>query len=154
VFLRKAGIDMLHVPYVNSSQMISDVLSGEVPVYFTFLGPINPYLRTGQLKALAVASERRMPAWPDIPTVVELGYPEVAPNPWNGVLAPAGTPPEIVDRLYRELSRIVQQPEVRESFAQMGMEPLATPPDRFGAEIRTAVKRWPPIAREAGIRPE
>jgi tripartite-type tricarboxylate transporter receptor subunit TctC len=154
IMARNAGIEMLHVPYANSGQALKDVLAGEVPVYFTFLGPIDAHLRGRQLKALAVASNRRMRAWPDIPTVVELGYKEAAANPWNGVLAPAGTPTEIVDLLYREFARIVQQPDVRERFAQMGMDPIANSPDQFSAEIREAVTRWPPIVRAAGIRPE
>jgi tripartite-type tricarboxylate transporter receptor subunit TctC len=154
VISKKAGIEMLHVPYANSGQALKDVVQGEVPVYFTFLGPIDAQLRSGQLKALAVASDHRMLAWPEVPTVAELGYKEAVAKPWNGVLAPAGTPPEIIDRLYRELARIVQQPDIAERFTQMGMEPLATPPDAFSAEIREAVKRWPPIARDAGIRAE
>ena len=125
-----------------------------VPVYFTFLGPIDGQLKSGQLKALAVASNRRMRAWPDIPTVVELGYKEAVADPWNGVLAPAGTPPEIVDQLYREFVRIVQQPEVRERFALMGMEPLTTSPEQFSAEIRESVARWPAIVKAEGIRPQ
>ena len=152
IIARNAGIEMLHVPYANSGQGLKDVLAGEVPVYFTFLGPIDAHLRSGQLKALAVASNRRMRAWPDIPTVAELGFREAAADPWNGVLAPAGTPPEIVDLLYREFARIVQQPDVRDRFAQMGMEPLATSPAQFGAEIREAVARWPAIVKAAGIR--
>jgi tripartite-type tricarboxylate transporter receptor subunit TctC len=88
------------------------------------------------------------------PTVGEAGYKEAVADPWNGVLAPAGTPPEIIDLLYRELARIVQLPEVRDRFAQMGMEPLATPPEQFSSEIREAVTRWPPIAKSAGVRPE
>jgi tripartite-type tricarboxylate transporter receptor subunit TctC len=154
VVSKKAGIEMLHVPYASAAQALKDVLRGEVSVYFTFLGPIDGQLRSGQLKALAVASDHRMRAWPDIPTVAELGYREAVTNPWNGILAPAGTPPQIVDRLYREFARIVQQPDVVEVFQQMGMEPLATPPDQFSVEIKEAVKRWQPIAREAGIRPD
>jgi tripartite-type tricarboxylate transporter receptor subunit TctC len=154
VIARKAGVEMLHVPYNNTGQALKDVLQGEVPTYFAFLGPIDGHLRSGQLKAVAVASHRRMKAWPDIPTVGELGYEEAAADPWNGVLAPAGTPPEIVDRLYRELARIVQQPDVTDRFEQMGMEPLATSPEQFSAEIRQAVTRWAPIAKAAGVRPE
>ena len=154
IISNKAGVDMLHVPYTNAGHALKDVLQAEVPVYFAFLGPLDAYLKTGQLKALAVASNHRMQAWPDIPTVAEVGYKEATTDPWNGVLAPAGTPPEIVDLLYREFARIVQQPDVRERFAQMGMEPLATSPDQFSAEIREAVARWPPIAKAAGIRPE
>jgi tripartite-type tricarboxylate transporter receptor subunit TctC len=145
---------MLHIPYANSGQALKDVQSGEVPVYFTFLGPIDGMLRSGQLKAIAVVSDRRMRAWPDIPTVVELGFREAAANPWNGVLAPAGTPPEIVNRLYREFARIVELPDVKDRFALMGMEPIATPPDRFSAEIKEAVVRWRPIVKAAGIRSE
>ena len=154
VLARKAGIDMLHIPYANGGQALKDVVQGEVPVYFTFLGPIDGYLRTGQLKALAVESSRRIKAWPDIPTVVELGYEEASADPWNAVLAPAGTPAEVIDLLYREFANIVQQPDVRERFWQMGMEPLAPPPAEFAAEVRKALKRWPPIARDAGIRPD
>ena len=154
VLSRKAGIEMLHIPYANSGQALKDVVQGEVPVYFAFLGPIDTYLRAGKLKGLAVESNRRMKAWPDIPTVVELGYPEASADPWNGVLVPAGTPPQIVDTLYRELAEIVQQPDVRERFSQMGMEPLASPPAEFAAEIRAAVKRWPAVARAAGVQPD
>ena len=145
---------MLHIPYVNAGQALKDVVQGEVPVYFTFLGPIDAQLKSGQLKALAVASEHRTRALPEIPTVVEAGYKEAATTPWNGILAPAGTSPEIIARLYRDLARIVQQPDVVERFLQMGMEPIATPPDRFEAEIKEAVKRWPPIVRAAGITPQ
>lgn len=154
VISRKAGVEMLHVPYANSGQALKDVVAGEVPVYFTFLGPIDAQLRSAQLKALAVASNRRIRAWPDIPTVTELGYTEAAADPWNGVLAPAGTPPEVVDLLHREFARIVQQPDVRDRFAQMGMEPMATSPDQFKAEIRESVVRWRPIVRAVGIRLE
>jgi len=154
VIVGKAGVEMLHVPYTSAGQALKDVVQGEVSVYFTFLGPIDAQLRSGKLRALAVASDHRIRAWPDVPTLEELGYKEATTKPWNGILAPAGTPPEIVLRLYRELARIVQQPQIVELFAQMGMEPLATPPDAFAAEIRDAVKRWQPIARDAGIRPD
>jgi tripartite-type tricarboxylate transporter receptor subunit TctC len=155
VISRKAGIELLHVPYANAGQMLKDVLRGEVPVFFTFSSSaIDGYLRNGELRGIAVASNRRVPAWPDLPTVVELGYREAAADPWNGIVAPAGTPPEIVDRLYREFARIVQMPDVRERFLQMGMVPLATSPAEFSTEIREAVVRWPPIVKAAGIRPD
>ena len=151
---RKAGIELLHVPYANTGQALKDVLQGEVPLYFTFLGPIDAYLKSGQLKALAVESSHRIKAWPDIPTVVELGYEEAVADPWNGIVAPAGTPPEIIDLLYRTLAAVVQEPDVREIFTQMGMEPLAPTPAQFADEIKRATKRWPAVAHDAGIRPE
>ena len=151
IFARKAGIELLHVPYANSGLALKDVMSGEIPVYFTFLGPINAQLRAGQLKAIAVASQRRIASWPDIPTVVEQGYPEAAASPWNGIVAPAGTPRAIVLQLNREFARIVALPEVRERFAQMGLEPISIEPDQFALEIREATARWPAVARDAGV---
>jgi tripartite-type tricarboxylate transporter receptor subunit TctC len=153
-FSRKAGLEMVHVPYANSGQALKDVQSGTVPVYFAFLGPIDGLLKSGQLKALAVASNRRTSAWPDVPTVGELGYREAVADPWNGFLAPAGTPPEIIDRLYREFVRIVQQPDVRERLATMGMEPLTPTPEQFSAEIREAAARWPAVVRAEGLQPK
>ena len=154
IISRQAGIDMIHVPYANSGQALKDVVSGEVPVYFTYLGPTNAYLKRDELTALAVASHRRISSLPEIPTVVEAGYPEAAADPWNGFLAPAGTPPEIVALLYRELARIVQLPDVRERFLSMGMDPLSTSPEQFSAEIKAAVARWPAVARAAGVQPQ
>lgn len=151
---RRAGVEMLHIPYVNTGQALKDVLSGEVPVYFSFRGTVDGMLRGGQVKGLAVASTRRMQAWPEIPTVVELGFAEAAVDPWYGLLAPAGTPPEIIDRLYRELARIIQLPELREKFAQMGMELVGSTPQQFSTEIREAAARWPAIVKAAGFRPE
>lgn len=152
IIARKAGVELLHVPYANSQNALKDVIAGEVKVYLSFLGPLNAGLKAGQIVALAVASERRVSMWPDIPTVVEAGYPEAVANPWNGILAPAGTPPEIVSLLNREFARIVRMPDVRERFALMGMEPLMPTPEEFAAEIRSAAARWPAIARDAGIR--
>jgi len=151
---RKSGVDMIHVPYANTPLAIKDVVAGEVPVFVSFLGPLNAQLQAGQLKALAVVSSQRAPAFPGVPTVVELGYPEAAMAPWNGILAPAGTPSEIVRGLNREFAAIVAQPDMRERFAQMGMAPLAPTPEQFAAEIRDAVARWPAIVKSVGIEPK
>jgi tripartite-type tricarboxylate transporter receptor subunit TctC len=151
---RKAGVDLIHVPYANTPLAIKDVVAGEVPLVVTFLGPVNAHLQAGQVKAVAVVSTRRASAIPDVPTVVELGYPEAAMAPWNGILAPAGTPREIVRMLNREFATIVAQPDMRERFAQMGMTPLAPTPEQFAAEIREAVARWPAIVKAAGIEPK
>ena len=111
----------------------------------------------GQLKGravvpLAVASTARTPVLPDVPTVVELGYPDATVEPWSGFFAPAGTPPEIVHRLNRELNAIVASREVRERFAELGLDPVAdSTPERFAADIKAQVARWPAIVKAAGI---
>ena len=154
VIAERAGVELIHVPYASGARAVTDLVSGEVPVSFTFMGPIDAHLRSGRLRALAVAGNHRMPAWPEIPTVVELGYKEATFDLWNGVLAPAGTPREIVDRLYREFAKIIHDPDVAERFAQTALEPVGSSPERFAADIREAVVRWPPIVRAAGIHPD
>ncbi len=151
---QRTGIELLHVPYANGGQALNDVLSGVVPVYFSYIGNVETFLRSGQLKALAVATARRASNWPDVPTVAELGYPDFAVTSWNCVLAPAGTPPEIIERLHAALARIVQQPDVRSQFLAMGSEPMSNTPEQFSAELKAAVARWSDVARLAGIRPD
>ena len=151
---RQAGIELLHVPYPIATKALQDVLSGEVPVYFTYLGSVESLLRGGQLRVLAVASAKRISTWPDVPTLADLGYQSAVVDPWNGLLAPADTPPEILDRLHREISRIVQRSDVRENLLIMGMEPMTTPPAEFATEIKMLTARWPAIVKDAGIRRE
>jgi tripartite-type tricarboxylate transporter receptor subunit TctC len=149
---QRAGVAMVHVPYVNTGQALNDVLAGEPSVYFAFRGPIDAHVRNGRLKVLAVMSNERMQSWPDVPTASELGYRESAVDPWNGVLAPAGTPPEVVDRLARELASILRQDDVRTRLAAMGLEPALLSPERFGIEIREATNRWPTVVKTIDLR--
>ncbi|HEX4524750.1 MAG TPA: tripartite tricarboxylate transporter substrate binding protein [Casimicrobiaceae bacterium] len=151
---QRTGIELLHVPYTNGGQALNDVVSGIVPVYFSFIGAVESFLRSGQLRALAVATAKRATNWPDVPTVAELGYKDFAVSSWNCVLAPAGTPPEIIERLHGELARIVQQPDVRAQFLTMGSEAMSSTPEQFGAELKAAVVRWSDVARLAGMRVE
>ncbi len=149
---QRAGIALFHVPYANSGQLIGDVLAGEVPIAMSFPGTVEPYLKTGRLKALAVTSARRAPAWPDIPTVAEAGFPDFDVLSWVGVLAPAGTPPEIIDRLHREIVRILNIPQVHNAFLAQNAEPVGNTPEQFAAEIKSSVARWTPVVKAAGIK--
>jgi tripartite-type tricarboxylate transporter receptor subunit TctC len=151
---QRAGVELLHIPYSNTNAALKDVVSGEVPVMFSFLGTVESFLRSHQLKALAVTSAKRDLKWPDIPTVAEQGYPGFDVATWSGLLAPAGTPPEVVDRLYREVARILQDSEVREKIIALGNEPIGNSPEQFAAEIRADVPRWKAVAAKAGIRAE
>ena len=149
---QRAGIELLHIPYVNSGQLIGGVLAGEVPIAMSFPGTVEPYLKTGRLKALAVTSPHRALAWPDIPTVAESGFPGFDVLSWAGVLAPAGTPPEIIERLHREIVRILNIPEVRNVFLAQSAEPVGNTPEQFAAEIKASVARWAPVVKAAGIK--
>ena len=150
----QAEISLLHIPYAGSGQLMTDVLSGEVPLSFALPGAVQQFLAGRQLQAIAVTSARRIAALPDVPTVAEAGYPGFEVTSWHSILAPAGTPREIVARLNQELLRIVQMPEVRERLAAIGMEPAGSTPEQLGAEIRAEVARWGPVLKRAGIRPE
>ena len=147
-----ADIDLLHVPFANSGQLIANVLSGEVSIAMSFPGTVEPHANGGRLKALAVTSAHRALAWPDIPTVAESGFAGFDVQSWAGVLAPAGTPPEIVGRLHREIVRILKIPEVRNAFLAQSAEPVGNTPEEFAAEIRSSVARWAPVIKAAGIK--
>lgn len=149
---RRAGIEMIHVPYNNLGQAVANVVSGDVPVFFTFYSQVQQQLPSGALVVLAVASARRTSVLPGVPTVVELGYPDAVVEPWTGMFAPAGTSPEIVGRINREVNAILAMPDVREQFAFLGMEPLGSTPERFAADIRAQVAGWPAIVKAAGVK--
>ncbi|MFI4924161.1 MAG: Bug family tripartite tricarboxylate transporter substrate binding protein [Vicinamibacteria bacterium] len=148
----RAGIELLHTPYTNIGQAAADVLNGTIPVYVTFYSQVQAHLQSGAMVPIAVASTTRTHVLPDVPTVVELGYPEATVEPWAGMFAPAGTRPEIVERLNREFNAILASPDVRERFAQLGMEAHGSTPERFASDIRAQVARWPAIVKAAGLK--
>ncbi len=132
---RRAGIKMLQIPYAGTASAVKDVLSGEVPLIFTHLATVATLIRAGQLRALAVTGLHRTAAFPDIPTVAESGFPGFDVVTWHGVLAPPGTPREIVIRLHDELARILAMEDMRAQLANLGMEPLGGTPEEFAADI-------------------
>jgi len=147
----RADVKFIQVPYSGTAFAVKDVLSGEVPVIFTHLGTVAPYLRGGQLRALAVTGRRRAAAFPDIPTVAEAGFPDFDVTTWHGVLVPAGTSGEIVQRLHGELVRIVTNAEVRERLENMGMESVGNTPAQFAADIRADREHWATVIQDAGL---
>jgi len=151
LLFRRAGVKLVHVPYAGTALAVKDVLSGEVQLLFTHLGTVASLLRSGHLVALAVTGNHRMPAFPDVPTVAESGFPGFDVTTWHGVLVPVGTPQEIVMRLHGELARIMQLPEVREQISALGMESDDATPERFAAELAIDVERAAKFIRDAGI---
>jgi tripartite-type tricarboxylate transporter receptor subunit TctC len=149
-----ADISLLHIPYAGSGQLMTDVLSGNVPLSFALPGATQQFVASGQLRAVAVTGPHRIAALPDVPTVAESGYPGFDVTSWHSILAPAGTPPEIDERLNRELVRIIAMPDIREKLMAIGMEPSLGTPAELDAEIRTEVARWGPIVRRDGIHRE
>ena len=151
LFEQIAGAQMQHVPYRITSQMQSDLVSGEVPVSFQLLPNVLGQIKSGQVRALAVASKQRLAALPDVPTSAEAGMKGYESAAWFGFLAPRGTPRAPVDRLNKEIAAATADPAVRLLFAGFGAEPLASTPEELGRYISAEVVKWREIITKAGI---
>jgi tripartite-type tricarboxylate transporter receptor subunit TctC len=149
-----AKLKMVHVPYKGSAPAITDLVGGHVAVMAATALTGIPQIRSGRLRGLAVTSTQRSASAPELPPLAEAGVPGYEATQWYGVLAPAGTPAEIVKRLHAELVRIVQQPDIKSRFAADGAEPVGSTPEQFGAYIKSELAKWARVAREAGIPPE
>ena len=150
-----AGIDIRHVPYRGSVPAMLDVIAGHISFMIVDLQPALPQIREGKVRALGVTSPKRIAAAPDIPTIAESGLGGYELVAWQGVVAPAGTPRPVVDRLAAEIAKFVADPAARERFAAMAVEPLTgSTPDSFADFIKSEVDRWARIVRNAGAQPE
>jgi tripartite-type tricarboxylate transporter receptor subunit TctC len=154
LFKSTTGIDMLHVPYKGSAGAITGLLSGEIAFMFNAVHAVLPQAKAGKLKILAVAGAKRSPVEPNIPTVAESGYPEFDVDLWYGLLAPAGTPREIISRLNSEITQILSSPEMRETLANQGLDAVTGTPEQFGALMKADLARWAQVVKTAGIRAE
>src|SRR5260221_100507 len=154
MFGSMTGVDMVHVPYKGLSPALADLLSGRVQLMFSSVVAILPHIKSGKLRGLALTGSRRLPSMPDLPTIAESGLPGYEASSWYGVLAPAGTPREIVARLNAELVKALAQPEVRTSLLAEGAEPAGGTPEQFAAHIRAEKERLGKLIREAKIRLE
>jgi tripartite-type tricarboxylate transporter receptor subunit TctC len=151
IFKRAAGVDILHIPYKGNAPMTLAVVAGEVSMVFdSMTGPL-PNIRAGKLRALGYTGAKRSPQLPDVPTATESGVP-VTYEAWNGMLAPAGTPPEIIGWLNREIARAVASADVRERLSGLGYDPVTNSSEQFSAMIAADLERFGRIIREAGIR--
>lgn len=148
------GTTLNHVPYKGDAPGTADVVAGQVPVIFPTLPVALPFIKAGKLRPVAVSSAERSSLLPDVPTVAESGgLPEFEVSVWVGILAPAGTPKEIVSRLNAEIVKIVRVPNVRERLAGLGAEPVGDSPEHFSAYIKTELVKWAKVAKAAGITP-
>jgi tripartite-type tricarboxylate transporter receptor subunit TctC len=150
----RTGIAWLHVPYAGSGPVLKDTLSGDVPLSFTLLGGAEPYLRAGQLKAIAVTSEHRVPALPGVPTMAEAGLPDYKITSWHGIVAPAGTPASIIERLQRALDAVLCDSAVVTRLRTFGMEPAGGTSSAFAARMASETTRWKNVVDRAGITAE
>jgi tripartite-type tricarboxylate transporter receptor subunit TctC len=154
LLFRRAGVKLLYIPYSNSSFALKDLLAGEVQLSFTYPTGKEKFVRAGQLKALAVTSSHRLALMPEVPTIEECGFPDFDVSSWFGMVAPAGTPRDVVDRLNAEFLRILESPEVRATFARQGLEAEGGTAEQFGEYIAAEHRRWAPVVKALGIKLE
>lgn len=154
LFRNMAHIDVWHIPYKSAPAAQMDLLAGRVAYTVDGIALQGPQVRAGKLRALGVSSARRVPAFPDVPTIAEAGVPGYEYLAWMGVSAPAGTPREIVVRLNAEITKIQSTPEARAWFEAQGGEVITETPEQFDAYIKTEIARWGKVIREAGIKVE
>lgn len=146
-----AAVDVVHVPYKGIAAGITDVIGGQVSMMFTSIAIVSPQIRAGTVRALAVTRDRRLPGFPDLPTMTEAGYPGFElTNGWGGFWAPAGTPPAIIRRLHDEIVAILRTPEVRAAFESRSVDPGGDTPEEFQRAIRDDVAKLAIIVRASG----
>jgi tripartite-type tricarboxylate transporter receptor subunit TctC len=151
LFKQMAGIDMVHVPYKGGGALMADLISGQVLISFGGLAAALPHVKSGKLRLLAVASGTRAAAVPDVPAVAET-VPGFDVPSWLGVLAPAGTPREIVHRLHTEIAKVLAQPDIKERLAMEGGEAIAGDPEKFAAYLKSEIAKWERVVKDARIQ--
>lgn len=154
LFKREAGIDITHIPYKGMGDAITGMLTGSVDVLIIGILTAIPHINSGKMIPLAVASNKRSPVLPDVPSVAEAGLPKFIAGNWFGWSAPKGTPKEAIDWLHREVVKALASPEVKERLAQQGSEPSGVTPEEFAVVVRNDIQRWTEVIRAAGIKAE
>ena len=149
-----AGIKMEIISYKGGAQVATDVVGGQIESLWSVLPIVLPFIQSGRLRALAIASEQRSALLPAVPTMGESGWPSIIATAWNGVVAPAGTPRNIIDTLNAEIGRSLQTPDIRDRFAAIGMEAIGGTPEAFGAFMQAETAKWARVIKAANIKVE
>ena len=151
---QRTGIALTHVPYKGGGQAMGDVVGGQIPLVFTAIATAQQFVRSGKLRGLGVSSAKRSRSLPEVPTFVESGLEGFVVDSWVGILAPAKTPPAVVERLQKEIAAVLGEPEIRERYATLGIEPVGNTPEQYAQQIRADLARWESVVRQANIRIE
>ena len=152
LFKAMAGVDLVHVPYKVMSQLQADVIAGQVPIAFSTIPGALPHIQAGRMLPLAVSGARRSPVLPNVSTVAEAGVPGYEATTWYPVLAPAGTPRAIVEKLNNELNAIVTAPDMKERFHALGIDAIGSTPEALASHIKTELRKWAKVVQLSGAR--
>jgi tripartite-type tricarboxylate transporter receptor subunit TctC len=154
LFKSLAGVDLQHIPYRGTAPAMTDVISGQITAMFSNALTAKPQIESGAIRALGVSGRKRSEALPDIPPIAEVGVPDYEATQWYGLVAPAGTPPEIITRLHAEATQALKTQEMKDKLAGDGAEPVGTTPAEFAAHIKAELAKWTSVARAAKIEPQ
>jgi tripartite-type tricarboxylate transporter receptor subunit TctC len=152
LFQRAAGVKTQHVPYKGASQAMTDVISGTVDLYMSSVPTLLGHIKQGKVRALAVTSAKRVDDLPDVPTINELGYKGFDAVTWFGLLAPAGTPKDVIAKISAEFNKALKEPELSKRLADEGADPAGGTPEQFAALIKDEIPRWGKVVRESGAK--
>lgn len=152
LFKTLAGIQVVHVPYKGATPAVTDLIGGQVQMFFDGMPSALPHVKAGKLRVLAVSTAKRSATIPDVPTVAESGLPGFEVVGWLGLTAPAGMDPSLVARLNGELNKAIAHPDVRARFASLGLEPMSSSASEYSAFIQTDIAKWAKVVRDAGVR--
>jgi tripartite-type tricarboxylate transporter receptor subunit TctC len=152
LFKTMAGVDLVHVPYKVMSQLQGDIIAGQVPLAFSTIPGALPHIQAGRMSPLAVSGARRSPVLPNVPTVAEAGVPGYEATTWYPILAPAGTPRAIVEKLNAELNGIITAPDMKERLQAMGVDAIGSTPEALAAHIQSELRKWAKVVQLSGAR--
>ncbi|MSQ70514.1 MAG: tripartite tricarboxylate transporter substrate binding protein [Betaproteobacteria bacterium] len=149
---QRTGLDMTHIPYKSGGQAVTDAVGGQVPLAYAAVAGAQGHLRSGRLVAIGVSTPKRLGSLPDIPTFIEQGVAGFDVSSWVGILVPIKTPRPVVDKLQREIATVLRDPDTRERFAALGIEPVGNTPEQFTEQIKVDLARWAKVVEQAKIR--
>ena len=152
MFKARMGIDMQHVPYKGTAGALQDTVGGRINVMFDIVGPLMPQVKAGNVKALGLAAKEQIPAAPGVPTIIEQGVPDFISGTWAGIIAPAGTPKEIVDRVAAEAKKALADPAMKAKLADQGIVAVGNTPDEFRTFVAEQIALWAKVIKDANIK--